>query len=102
MTDLGRILVVDDNQLNRAVLTRSLQNEGYTVETAGDGLHALELLRRPPSFDVVLLDILMPTLDGYDTLRRIKADDALRHVPVIMITAVDELESVIRCIETVS
>ena len=99
MTDLGHILVVDDNQLNRAVLTRSLQNEGYAVETAGDGLQALELLRRPQSFDVVLLDILMPELDGYETLARIKADDALKHVPVIMITAVDELESVIRCIE---
>jgi two-component system, cell cycle response regulator len=99
MTDLGRILVVDDNQLNRAVLTRSLKNEGYAVETAGDGLAALDLLRRPPSFDVVLLDILMPVLDGYETLGRIKADDALKHVPVIMITAVDELESVIRCIE---
>ena len=99
MTDLGRILVVDDNPLNRSVLTRSLQNEGYAVKTAGDGRQALDLLRRPPSFDVVLLDILMPVLDGYETLGRIKADDAIKHVPVIMITAVDELESVIRCIE---
>jgi two-component system cell cycle response regulator len=98
-TTLGRILVVDDNQINRTVLKRSLQNEGYAVETAVDGLQALELLHLPTSFDVVLLDILMPTLDGYETLARIKADDALKHVPVIMITAVDELESVVRCIE---
>jgi len=99
MTDLGRILVVDDNQINRTVLARSLQKDGYEVETAVDGLQALDLLHRPPSFDVVLLDILMPVLDGYETLRRIKADDAHKHIPVIMITAVDELESVIRCIE---
>jgi two-component system cell cycle response regulator len=99
MTDLGRILVVDDNQINRTVLARSLQKDGYEVETAIDGLQALDLLHRPPSFDVVLLDILMPVLDGYETLRRIKADEAHKHIPVIMITAVDELESVIRCIE---
>jgi two-component system, cell cycle response regulator len=98
-TTLGRILVVDDNQINRTVLKRSLQNEGYAVETAVDGLQALELLHLPPSFDVVLLDILMPQLDGYETLARIKEDDALNHIPVIMITAVDELESVVRCIE---
>jgi two-component system cell cycle response regulator len=98
-TSSGRILVVDDNQLNRSVLTRSLQKEGYAVETAENGLLAFELLRQPPSFDVVLLDILMPELDGYETLARIKSDDAIKHIPVIMITAVDELESVIRCIE---
>jgi two-component system, cell cycle response regulator len=98
-TKLGRILVVDDNQLNRSVLTRSLNLEGYAVETSENGLEALELLRLPPSFDVVLLDILMPELDGYETLARIKADETLKHFPVIMISAVDELESVVRCIE---
>jgi two-component system cell cycle response regulator len=99
MASLGRILVVDDNRVNRMVLTRSLNQEGYAVATAADGLQALDLLRQPPSFDVVLLDVLMPELDGCETLERIKADEELKHVPVIMITAVEELESVVRCIE---
>src|SRR5215211_4277589 len=99
MASLGRILVVDDNQVNRRVLTRSLNQEGYTVVTAGDGREALERLRQPSSFDVVLLDIVMPEVDGYEALRQIKGDEALQHIPVIMITAVDELDSIVRCIE---
>jgi two-component system cell cycle response regulator len=99
MASLGRILVVDDNQVNRLVMTRSLNQEGYAVATASDGREALDLVRRPPSFDVVLLDILMPELDGYEALRVIKDDEALKHIPVIMITAVDELDSLVRCIE---
>jgi DNA-binding response OmpR family regulator len=101
MTIQGHILVVDDNPVNRMVLTRALQEGGYTVATAEDGRQALELLGtdRSPSFDVVLLDILMPEQDGYQTLGAIKANQTLRHIPVIMISAVDELDSVIHCIE---
>jgi two-component system, cell cycle response regulator len=99
MPSLGRILVVDDNQVNRRVLTRSLNQEGYTVVTAADGREAVERLRQPSSFDVVLLDIVMPEVDGYEVLRQIKGDEALQHIPVIMITAVDELDSIVRCIE---
>ncbi len=100
-TDQGRILVVDDTLLNRRVLARALETQGYEVATAENGRQALELLqsREGPSFDVVLLDILMPEMDGYEALARIKADIQLRHVPVIMISAVDELDSVIRCVE---
>jgi len=94
----GRILVVDDNRLNRMMLERALAQEGYEVATAGDGRQALERLAVEP-FDVVLLDILMPELDGYETLARIKGDRALRHIPVIMISAVEEMGSVVRCIE---
>jgi DNA-binding response OmpR family regulator len=76
---------------------------GHEVETAENGHRALELLRahsaRPESFDIVLLDLLMPVLDGYATLAEIKADPALAAVPVIMVSAVPELESVVRCIE---
>ena len=99
MASLGRILVVDDNRLNQIVLTRSLNQEGYAVATAAHGREALDLLRQPPSFDVVLLDILMPEVDGYEALRQIKGDETLKHIPVIMISAVDELDSIIRCIE---
>jgi two-component system, cell cycle response regulator len=100
-TNTGHILVVDDNKINRMLLTRALQEQGYTVVTAEDGQQALEALQqnRTPSVDVVLLDILMPEMDGYQTLARIKANTALRHLPVIMISAVDELDSVIRCVE---
>jgi two-component system cell cycle response regulator len=96
----GHILVVDDNRVNRLLLQRALETQGFLVTTAEDGRVALELLRAPrtPPLDVVLLDILMPELDGYQVLAEIKADAGLRHLPVIMITAVDELDSVVRCI----
>ena len=99
MTDgAGRVLVVDDERLNRMLLRRALEAEGRVVSEAADGRAALNRLREEP-FDVVLLDIVMPELDGYATLAAIKADPELDHIPVIIISGVDELESVVRCIE---
>ena len=97
----GHLLVVDDDRLNRMVLSRALREQGYTTETAENGWQALELLcqQHRRGFDVVLLDVLMPELDGYQTLARIKNESALKHIPVIMISAVDEMDSVIRCIK---
>jgi CheY-like chemotaxis protein len=97
----GRILVVDDSPVNRLVLTKALGADGHTPLTAEHGLQALELLRSAGDVDVdvVLLDLEMPELDGYETLARIKADDRLRHLPVIIISSVDELASVVRCIK---
>lgn len=93
------LLVVDDNEDNRYTLTQRLKRQGYAnVATAQDGRAALDLLRTRP-FDLVLLDIMMPELNGYQVLAELKADEQLRHIPVIMISAVDELDSVIRCIE---
>jgi adenylate cyclase len=94
----GRVLVVDDNRVNRQLLTRSLEREGHRVSAAETGRAALRLVRQDPP-DVVLLDIVMPELDGVAVLERMKSDPALMHVPVIMISAVDEAESVVRCIE---
>lgn len=96
----GRVLVIDDAPLNRRLLERALVGEGYRALLAECGEDGLALLRSasPPPVDVVLLDILMPGLDGYEVLTRIKGDAALRHLPVIMITAVEELESAVRCI----
>jgi two-component system cell cycle response regulator len=94
----ARILVVDDGAINRMLLARTLGEQGHLVTTADDGREALELLDRDV-FDVVLLDIVMPELDGYTVLGQIKSDEALRHIPVIMITSVAELDSVVRCIE---
>lgn len=94
----GHVLAVDDNEMNRDMLARRLEKQGCTVTTAEDGLKALELLKAQ-SFDLVLLDIMMPGLDGRAVLQRLKADPVLRHIPVIMISALDEISSVIRCIE---
>lgn len=93
------LLVVDDNDDNRYTLTRRLNREGYrNLTTADDGRAALDLLNARP-FDLVLLDIMMPELNGYEVLERMKASPQLRDVPVIMISALSEMDSVIRCIE---
>jgi len=94
----GTVLVVDDNEVNRDMLSRRLERQGHTVRLAGNGRHALAMLQSEP-VDLVLLDILMPELDGFETLKQLKASDALRHTPVIMLSALDELDSVVRCIE---
>ena len=98
MSGAGRILVVDDERLNRMLLRRALEVEGHTVSEAENGRQALVNLAGA-TFDVVLLDIVMPELDGYATLEAIKADPALRHLPVIIISGVEEIASVVRCIE---
>jgi adenylate cyclase len=94
----GRVLVVDDDRVNRMLLTRSLEREGHSVQCAENGVEALELLRDDPC-DVVLLDIVMPELDGVSVLERVKSDPGLQNLPVIMISGVDDTESVVRCIE---
>jgi adenylate cyclase len=94
----GEILVVDDDPLNRSILRRGLERQGHGVTTAEDGLEALAAMRAG-EVDLVLLDIVMPNLDGFGVLDAMKADPALRDIPVIMISAVDDHESVIRCIE---
>ncbi|HEX8128046.1 MAG TPA: adenylate/guanylate cyclase domain-containing protein [Pyrinomonadaceae bacterium] len=94
----GLVLVVDDSETNRDILARRLTREGYEVETAADGARALEAvgLRR---FDLVLLDIMMPGLNGYQVLERLKTTPELRDIPVIMISALDEIDGIVRCIE---
>src|SRR3954453_20758386 len=84
--------------MNRMLLTRSLEQAGHEVRTAENGREALDSVRDNPP-DVVLLDIVMPELDGIAVLEQLKADGDLAHLPVIMISAVDETESVLRCIE---
>jgi GAF domain-containing protein/CheY-like chemotaxis protein len=93
------LLIVDDIDDNRFTLTRRLARQGYpNVTSAVDGRQALELLNSKP-FDLVLLDIMMPNVNGYEVLAQMKASLSLRHIPVIMISAIDEIDSVIRCIE---
>jgi adenylate cyclase len=95
---IGHVLVVDDDPLNRRLLTTSLERDGHRTSAVGDGLAALDALRRDEP-DVVLLDIVMPELDGMAVLERIKQDPELRHIPVIVISGVDEADSIVRCIE---
>ncbi|WP_449417695.1 adenylate/guanylate cyclase domain-containing protein [Phormidium nigroviride] len=94
----GNVLVVDDNEVNRDLLARRLQRQGHKVQVAEDGILALEMMRSHP-FDLVLLDIMMPQMNGYQVLEHLKADDKLRYIPVIMISAVDDIDSIVRCIE---
>ena len=93
-------LIVDDSAVNRKVIARHLESLDIASHEAGNGREALEILRSDGiDVGVVLLDIVMPEMDGYETLAAIKADETLRHVPVIMISGVEELDSVVRCIE---
>ena len=94
----GHLLVVDDNKVNRLLLARTLERLGHTIGFAENGREALEALDRTP-YDLVLLDIQMPELDGYQVLERLVADPELRKIPVIMTSSMDDLEIVARCIE---
>ena len=94
----GNILIVDDDPLNRRLLTKSLENDGHRTTQFDNGFAALAAIGEDPP-DLVLLDIEMPGLDGIEVLERLKADAELRHVPVIMISGVDDNASVVRCIE---
>ncbi len=95
--NLGRILVVDDNEVTRDILMRHLERQGHQVAVCESGAGALKILSEE-TFDLVLLDILMPGLSGYQVLEKMKDDTALRDIPVIMISALDETDSVARCI----
>ena len=93
------LLVVDDNEDNLYTLTHRLKRQGYNnLTTAENGQQALDLLARQP-FDLVLLDIMMPVMNGYEVLEHLKSDMALKDIPVIMISAVDEMDSIVRCIK---
>src|SRR5262249_22158326 len=94
----GTVLVVDDDAKARALLARRLARQGFGVRTGARGLEAAAAPDKA-SVDVVLLDVLMPDLDGYEVLRRLKADPARRDLPVLMVSALDEVESVARCLE---
>lgn len=94
----GCILVADDNEANRDLLSRRLERGGHQAVTAEDGIRALEIACAR-EFDLILLDLMMPRLNGYEVLLRLRAAERTAHVPVIMISALDEMDSVVRCIE---
>jgi adenylate cyclase len=94
----GRILIVDDTQATRELLSRRLEREGHTIVEAENGRSALERLAAEP-FDLVLLDMMMPDVNGYEVLMQLKADARFGHIPVIILSALDEIDSAVRCIE---
>jgi len=93
----ARLLVVDDNKVNRLLLARSVERQGYRVSLAENGRVALEKLHSEP-FDLLLLDIEMPELDGFAVLEQLKADPQLRDLPVIVTSSIEGLDNVVRCI----
>ena len=94
----GDLLVVDDNRVNRLLVARTLEQLGHRVAFAENGRQALESLRNRP-VDLVLLDIEMPEMNGYQTLEALRAEPKLRDIPIVMMSSVDEVDSVARCIE---
>ena len=98
MADSARILVVDDNEMNRDMLARRLLRQGHAVETAIHGREALSMLHAS-AFDLVLLDIMMPEMNGYELLEHLRGDPLFRHLPVILISALDDADSVVKGIE---
>jgi response regulator RpfG family c-di-GMP phosphodiesterase len=97
MANKSRILIVEDNELNRKLLNDIIIALGHTPILAENGLSALAQMKKQIP-DLVLLDILMPEMDGYEVLDHMKSDNKMRHIPVIVITAVDEMESAAKCI----
>jgi adenylate cyclase len=97
-TIAGQILVIDDNESNRDLLARQLARDGHAVETVASGREGLALVRER-SFDLILLDVLMPEMSGYEVLATLKRDSQTAEIPVIMISALDEMDSIVRCIE---
>jgi CheY-like chemotaxis protein len=94
----GRLLVVDDNGQNRDLLSRQLARQGYIVLTASNGAEALEVLETK-TVDLILLDVIMPVMDGVETLRRLKSNEALEEIPVLMLSSLDEVDGALRCVE---
>ena len=98
----GVVLVVDDSPMDRAVLARAVDNLGYSVRTATDGRDAVSVLRREArdrGVDVVLLDLEMPAMDGFQTLRELKGDAILARIPVIVVSGDEDHASLVQCIE---
>lgn len=94
----AKIMVVEDNENNRDLLTRRLERQGHIVDSAENGLIALEKLKKKP-VDLVLLDLMMPEMDGYEVLEHMKKDDVLKKIPVVVITAINDMETTVKCIE---
>jgi class 3 adenylate cyclase len=95
---MSQILIVDDNRMNRLLLSRGVEQLGHKVTFAENGRQALEMIQRD-AYDLILLDVEMPELDGYQVLEKLRGDIHLREIPVIITSSLDEIDSVVKCIE---
>lgn len=93
-----QVLIVDDNEINRDMLARRIHRKDFNLSMAGDGRVALSMIQ-VNRYDLILLDIMMPEIDGYAVLQYLKQDPSLRNIPVIIISALEEMDSVMRCME---
>ncbi|WP_271252109.1 response regulator [Pseudanabaena sp. Chao 1811] len=93
-----QVLIVDDNEINRDMLARRLHRKDFNLSMASDGRAALSMVQ-VNRYDLILLDIMMPEVDGYAVLRYLKQDPSLRNIPVIIISALEEMDSVMQCME---
>ena len=91
----GTLLIADDNRVNRLLLARGLEQEGHTIVFAEHGREALDLLRQQQGFDLVLLDVLMPELDGYKVLAELKGMPRLKNIPVVVLTTSDAEQDIV-------
>jgi len=98
LTPLGRILIVDDDQLNRSILARNLKREGYGVQIEEDGPRALDLLENG-NFDLILWEVQLPSLSGLDMLNLVRKHTTLQHIPIVLLSKIKDMDGVIRCIE---
>ena len=97
-TETLSVLAVDDNEYNRDLIARYLKRQGHQVTLAEDGVEALDLLGSQ-RFDIILLDLMMPRMDGFEVLTRLQADPALRDIPVIVISAMTDTDKLLQCIK---
>jgi adenylate cyclase len=97
-TEKGTLLVVDDDAVSRAVLANLLEDQGHTVRVAKSGPEGLAALRAG-GIDLVLLDLLMPGMDGHEVVQEVKADPALRAIPVVIISSVEDMASIVKCVK---
>lgn len=98
MSAPGRLLVVDDNKVNRLLMTRSLEQHGHVVSSAENGRIAIEMLNKE-DYDILLLDMEMPEMDGFQVLETLTSDLHLRDIPVIVTSSLEGLDNIVRCIQ---
>jgi adenylate cyclase len=98
MAETGTLLVVDDDGVSRAVLTNMLEKQGHTVAAAKSGAEALGLVRER-AFDLLILDLLMPGMDGFEVVEKLKADPALRDIPVVMISSAEDMSGIVKSVK---
>src|SRR5512143_1106982 len=91
------ILIVEDDPIDRTLLATCLEQEGYAVRTAENGKQVVDMLDREP-FDLIILDLLMPEMDGFEVLEWIKTRPGLQHLPVIVVSAEEDMKNIGRCI----